>query len=243
MWMAANGRAPSSINLRLSAIAHAHHRRGVTSPTNSKAVRDTKTEIMRALNSRPRNAKSEFTPQQVRAILAGLPDHTLRGRRDRALISLACGIGLHRSEVARLEMADLGRVGDEPCIRIRRDGTDRPSTTVPLAIGGDDYLRAWCTAANLVQGAIFRRIRRGDHLTSERLSCQAVALIIKKGAALIDLNPANYSGESPRKSFIGWGLAAGYDLETIREYSRLSSLAALSRYVRRKGGHPGDRFL
>jgi hypothetical protein len=65
---------------------------------------------------------------------------------------------------------------------------------VPYARAGDDLcpvrtLQAYLEAGAIHRGPVFRRMRRGDTLTSERLSDQSVALIVKRRAATASIRP------------------------------------------------------
>jgi hypothetical protein len=53
----------------------------------------------------------------------------------------------------------------------------------------------WMAIAGIEQGALFRRIRKGNTLTAERLTDQSVARVIKKPAArrITIINPCGAS--------------------------------------------------
>jgi hypothetical protein len=50
-------------------------------------------------------------------------------------------------------------------------------------------VRAWLEVADIHRGAVFRRMRRGDTVTEDRLSDQSVALIVKRHAQATGLPP------------------------------------------------------
>ena len=79
-------------------------------------------------------------------------------------------------------------------------GIDRPENFKPVAGAAADALREWIAAAQIKDGAIFRRIRKGGHV-GEPLSPSAVRDIVlaRCGPAGID---GNYSAHSLRSGFV-----------------------------------------
>lgn len=59
-------------------------------------------------------------------------------------------------------------------------------------------LSEWLSAAGIQEGAVFRSINQFDQASSQRLSGQSVALIIKRHVQRIGLDPKNFSGHSLR---------------------------------------------
>lgn len=63
-------------------------------------------------------------------------------------------------------------------------------------------LETWLNAANIEDGALFRRVSCYDEVMPQRLSAQSVALIIKRCAAEAGLDSSLYSGHSLRAGFV-----------------------------------------
>jgi hypothetical protein len=62
-------------------------------------------------------------------------------------------------------------------------------------------LRRYLDAAGIHRGPLFRQLRRGDHLTDQRLSDQSVALIVKRRATAVGVPPELLSGHSLRAGY------------------------------------------
>jgi hypothetical protein len=81
-------------------------------------------------------------------------------------------------------------------------------------------LRPWLEAAGIHPGPVFRRMRRGDNLTAERLSDQSVALIVKRRAQAAGLPPEDLSGHSLRAGYTTAAAAAGIEERKIANVTR-----------------------
>ena len=111
---------------------------------------------------------------------------------------------------------------------------------VPYALAGDDLcpvraLQTWLQAAGIHRGPVFRRMRRGDTLTGERLSDQSVALIVKRRAADARIRSediAKLSGHSLRAGYATAAAAAGVEERKIANVTRHKNLPVLRRYIR-----------
>jgi site-specific recombinase XerD len=90
----------------------------------------------------------------------------------------------------------------------------------------------WLSAANTEQGAIFRRVTKGNKLTEDRLTDQSVAHVIKKLAGRAGLLASQYSGHSLRSGFLTSAAARRASIFKMAAQSRHKSLDVLSGYVR-----------
>lgn len=102
---------------------------------------------------------------------------SLAGLRDSAMIRLMSDCLLRISEVVAVNLEDI-----ETTLTIRSSKTDQEGKGEALFIG-EPTLKAityYCEAGEIQSGALFRRIRRGQNITSERLSVVSARRIIKK---------------------------------------------------------------
>ena len=100
---------------------------------------------------------------------------------------------------------------------------------VPYARAGNDLcavrtLRAYLEAAGIHRGPVFRRLRRGDTLTDQRLSDQSVALIVKRRARTAGVPAAELSGHSLRAGYATAAAAAGVEERKIANVTRHKNL-------------------
>jgi integrase len=108
----------------------------------------------------------------------------LRGLRDRALLLLGFAGALRRSELVALNVEDLEETAEGSLVRIRRSKTDQEGSGDFVSIPHGSRLRpvagvkAWLQAAGIIQGPIFRSIKKGGSVTLERLSDRSVAQIV-----------------------------------------------------------------
>ena len=104
---------------------------------------------------------------------------TLAGLRDSAMIRLMSDCLLRISEVVAVNIEDV-----KSTLAIHSSKTDQEGKGESLYIGDPTrkVIKQYCAAAEIKTGVLFRRIRRGGHITPERLSVVSARRIIKKRA-------------------------------------------------------------
>ena len=104
---------------------------------------------------------------------------TLAGLRDSAMIRLMSDCLLRISEVVAVNIEDV-----DTTLTIRSSKTDQEGKGESLFIGEPtlEAIEKYCKSGEIESGALFRRIRRGQNITSERLSVVSARRIIKKWA-------------------------------------------------------------
>ena len=96
-----------------------------------------------------------------------------------------------------MDVEDVKFEAEGMLLSIRKSKTDQTGGGETLAIAYGDRkdlcavraLRAWLVGANITSGPIFRRVRRHDQLTDDRLTDKSVALIVKKHSKAAGLDP------------------------------------------------------
>jgi site-specific recombinase XerD len=234
--------AVATLGRRLAAISTMHRLHGHRLDTRHPAIRDVLRGIRRSKGTAQRRVVAATTPL-LRAML-GTCDSSLTGTRDRALLLLGFAAALRRSEIVALNVEDLTDAPEGLRLTIRRSKTDQEgagetlgvvrtgSATCPIAA-----LRAWCDAAAITEGRMFRRIDRHGNVGAA-LTDQSVALILKKRAALAGLDPTNYSGHSLRAGLATSAAQHGVEERLIMRTTRHRSLPVLRTYLR-----DGEMFL
>ena len=106
---------------------------------------------------------------------------TIAGLRDAAMIRLMSDCLLRISEVVTVNIGDL----KEKTLTLRSSKTDQEGTGESLYIcdATRNVLKRYRERANITRGALFRHIRRGDHIQPQRLTPHSARRIIKKRAA------------------------------------------------------------
>ena len=106
---------------------------------------------------------------------------TIAGLRDAAMIRLMSDCLLRISEVVTVNVGDF----KEKTLTLRSSKTDQEGTGESLYVcdATRNVLKRYRERANITRGALFRYIRRGDHIQSDRLTPHSARRIIKKRAA------------------------------------------------------------
>ena len=107
-------------------------------------------------------------------------DKSIAGLRDSALIRLMSDCLLRISEAVAVNVGDLHK----STLRIRSSKTDQEGRGEVLYVGGPTLklIDRYRTRAEITSGALFRHIRRGDHVQSGRLTTVSARRIIQARA-------------------------------------------------------------
>ena len=105
---------------------------------------------------------------------------TLAGLRDAAMIRLMSDCLLRISEVVAVNIGDL----KETTLTVRTSKTDQEGAgeTLYVCDATRNVLTQYRERASITRGALFRHIRRGDHIQSNRLNPHSARRIIQKRA-------------------------------------------------------------
>ena len=116
----------------------------------------------------------------LRVVTLAEADKTIAGLRDAALIRLMSDCLLRISEAVAVNVGDLHK----NTLRIRSSKTDQEGRDEVLFIGGPTLklIDRYRTRAEIQSGALFRHIRRGDHVQSGRLTTVSARRIIQARA-------------------------------------------------------------
>ena len=113
----------------------------------------------------------------LRVVTFAESEKTIAGLRDAALIRLMSDCLLRISEAVAVDVGDI----QKSTLRIKSSKTDQEGRGEVLYVGGPTLklIDRYCTSADIQSGALFRRIRRGDNITGERLTDVSARRIIK----------------------------------------------------------------
>jgi integrase len=103
------------------------------------------------------------------------------------------------------------------------------STEATCPVGS---LHAWLDAARITDGPVFRSLDRFQRVQPQRLSDKAVALIVKRRAKAVGLDPARYAGHSLRAGLATSAAAAGASERVIMSQTGHRSADMVRRYIR-----------
>jgi integrase len=162
------------------------------------------------------------------------------GCRDRALLLLDFAGALRRSELVGLDVAHITEGTDGLTVRLRRSKTDQEGAgrTIGVPFGSNPVTcpvrawLAWLEISGITEGPAFCPVDRHDHIGTTRLSGQAVALVLKRHAARVGLDPAEFAGHSLRAGLATSAAAAGVPERVIADQTGHRGTAMLRRYIR-----------
>ena len=179
---------------RVATISKAHEARGLPNPCRSEIVRATMRGVKRTRGVAQREAKPLLREDLFRVLDA--MGEGVKDARDRALLLIGFAGGFRRSEIVALNCDDVERVRQGLIVTLRRSKTDQEGAgrKVGIPLGRTRHcpvlaLDRWLAVSGIEAGPIFRPIDRHGRIASERLSGQAVSLIVKEGVAAEPVAP------------------------------------------------------
>ncbi len=238
----ADTHAVATIQRRLVAIGKAHRALGHADPCKTEIVK----AVMRGIRRTKGTAQREAQALQRDDLFAAL---TLMGDRsidlrDRALLLIGFAGAFRRSELVSLDAADVQHVRQGVVLHLRRSKTDQTGQGRKIAIPHGrtrwcpvKHLTDWVDHSGITEGPLFRSIDRHGRIASDRLSGDAVSMIIKRRLSDAGFDPASFSGHSLRAGFATSAAMAGASSWKIRQQTGHASDAMLTRYIR-----DGDMF-
>ena len=178
----ADGLAPSTINLKLSAV------RKVAAEAADNGVLDQglangigKVRGVKTAGSRVGNW---LTQEQAQRLLNAPDVMTVKGLRDRAVLAVMVGCGLRRSEVAALTVEHVQQ-REGRWVLVDLVGKGLRVRSVPMPSWAKAALDAWTQAAGITDRLVFRATRKGGHLDGESMTPQAIADVVRLYSAQV----------------------------------------------------------
>jgi len=234
--------ALNTLEHRLSALGRLHRDRKLDSPMDDPQVK----RLMRAVRSS--YARRGALPKKKDALelkhldmLLATCDGTPAGIRDRALLLFAFASGgRRRSEVAAADLSLLKKTGMNFTYHLgfsktNQQGAEHADSKKPIKGPAADAMRAWLrllTANGIHGGPIFRRIRRGGHITLDPLSDAGVWEIVKTRCTKAKLE-GDFSAHSPRSGFMTEAGRAKVSLKEMMAFSGHSDVKTALGYIQR----------
>ena len=232
--------AVATIQRRLAAIAKAHRALGHDDPCRAEIVKATMSGIRRTKGMAQREARA-LQRDDLFAVLERMGERPI-DLRDKALLLIGFAGAFRRSELVGFDCGDVEPVGRGIVLHLRRSKTDQTGQGRKIAIPHGRtrwcpvrHLTDWLAHAGIEQGPIFRSIDRHGHISPDRLSGDAVAVIVKRRAEAAGFDPVKFSGHSLRAGLATSAAMAGASSWKIRQQTGHKSDAMLARYIRDGG--------
>lgn len=243
--------AVSTITRRLAAIGEGHKVAGHANPCVDQLVRETMKGIRRVRGVAPRQKKGVSTAD-VRAAVAPL-GLALGEVRDRLIILLGFAGGMRRSELVGLDVDDVEEVDEGLLVHLGRSKTDQEGRgrRIEVVYGTNAATcpvrawRGWLATSGIVEGPVLRPVDRHGRLSAQRLSAQAVGMVVKRHMARLGYSSADFAGHSLRRGHATTASRNGASEHTIMRTTGHTSTATLRSYVEdgELFSDPASRYL
>jgi integrase len=146
--------------------------------------------------------ESQFALRYCQTFSTGLSSGAREGSRI-ALVALDC--------------PDIERVRQGLIVTLRRSKTDQDGVgrKIGIPLGRSKWcpvtaLESWIEAAGIETGPIFRRVDRHRRVSAERLSGEAVCIVVRERVAAAGYDPSGFSGHSLRSGLATSAVQAAY---------------------------------
>lgn len=220
----------STLDSTLAAIEVAHQKAGATITGDHSLYRRVRKGIRRTHKSNQTLKQAPaMTVLELKAVCCKLED-SLKGCRDRALLTLTFFGAFRRSEVVSLDLEHIEFTDKGISVSLLQSKTSDTKQVVYVSSARDKdlcpvrALKSWLEKTKISEGAIFLSLLKGGKL-SGRLSGHAVSEIIKQhfGEA--------FSGHSARRGLVTASAEKGTPMHIIKKHSRHKSADMVMRYI------------
>lgn len=229
----------SSIKRKMTAISQRHETAGYPSPTKLALVKGVWDGIQRNIGIKE-EGKDAIWLDELRQIVQAIPQNTLIGVRNRALLILGWAGALRRSELVGLNSEDVSKTRDGLILHLNKSKTDQKGEgqDVALPYGSNPLtcpvrsLEDWLAVSGIVEGPLFRRIDRHGNILG-RLTPQSVRLVVRKSCEAIGMDSERYGAHSLRSGFCSTAAKAGKAEHQIMKQTRHKQSDSLQRYIKK----------
>ena len=234
-----DGLAVSTLARRLYALSALHRLGGHPSPSEAPEVRLVWSGIRRTHGTAPTKKAATLT-KMIRRLVKPLDEHRPKDIRDRALLLIGFAGAFRRSELVAFDVADIAETDGGLHITVRRSKSDQEGAgdVVGIPFGSHPPTcpvrawRAWLAVSEIAEGPAFRGVTRHGHISTRRLSAQAVADVVKERAAAIGLDAKTFAAHSLRAGFATEAFGQGVPEFSVMRHGRWKSASSMRGYIR-----------
>ena len=167
----------ASINRRLAAISKSHQLNNLDFPTKDRAFRAVMEGIKRVKGIRQKQAPA-FEMKDFKKIIRNIEVKSNATKRDKALLLLGFTGAFRRSEIVALNIEDLSFTDDGVVVSMGKSKTNQYGDYEEKALFYSPEavlcpvrsLKSWIETLQQSAGALFVRVRKGDRITTDRLT-------------------------------------------------------------------------
>lgn len=222
----------------VAAIVHYHRVAGLPNPNGMK-LRTMFSNVRRERKECPQGKEALDALDLIR-VAEACDTSTRTGLRDRAIVILGFASCLRRSNIARLQLADVSFQREGLVLRIRYSKTDQRGkgdqsgvwkgereSTDPVRV-----LKAWISVRGNWPGPLFCRISNHDVIARRGISGEAIHEAFQRAVARIGLDVAKYGAHSMRSGAVTASADLGRSDQEIMGMSGHKTQRVMNGYVR-----------
>jgi site-specific recombinase XerD len=154
-----------------------------------------------------------LTKAQALELLNSVGTYTLKGKRDKAILTILLSCGLRREEAASLTFEHIQQ-RENRWVIVDLVGKRNSMRSIPMPDLCKGMIDQWAEAAQIKSGCIFRRIWRGDHPADGKMTAQAIYDVVLKYAQELGFN--NLAPHDCRRTFAKLAHKGGSPIEQIQ---------------------------
>lgn len=224
----------ASIEVQIAAIAAAHVAAELPNPRLQTDFRAAWKRLCREHLSKRQKQARALTWDDIRVVLAVLDPKQRADLRDAALLCVAYDGMLRRSELVGVTVADIHTENDgSGRLLLARSKVDQEGegATLFLAPNTMTRIKAWLSAAQITEGAIFRTLKgNGRKHPGDALNPSTVREIFRRLSKKAGIDLDRISGHSTRVGATQDLLAASIGRDEIKRAGRWKSDVMIVRY-------------
>lgn len=224
----------NTVSHRLAVLGKWHRINEWDSPTEAPTLKTLLREARKAQSRQGVSVrkKTAIVREPLQMLLATCDDG-VRGIRDRALLLLAwSGGGRRRSEVVSLQVGDVRQLDADTwlyALGATKTDTGGVRREKPLRGPAAAALATWLAAAPAESGPLFRRLYKGNTVSSAGLSADQVARIVQRRAKLAGLD-GDWAAHSLRSGFVTEAGRQGVPLGEVMAMTEHRSVTTVMGY-------------
>lgn len=221
-----NDASPTTINLHLTAVkklAREAVDNGLIDASLLAGI-----ENIKGVKKEGQRTGNWLTKEQAQRLL-NIPDKgTLKGKRDRAILAVALGCGLRRSEVVSLTIEHIQQRESRWAI-IDLVGKRGRVRSVPMPSWCKSAIDDYTRSIGLSSGVVFRALNKGGVVAGNSISVQTVLDVVREYGVLI--GQPSLAPHDLRRTFAKLARNGGAALDQIQLSLGHASVQTTQRYI------------
>lgn len=187
----------------------------------------------RALPNQYPKKKRPITANVLQQLLKTCDD-SLRGVRNKAILSVGFAGGRRRSELVKLKVDDISKTDNGYTLTLKKSKTDKQCNgmKVPLTGFAALALKTWLVRSGIRDGYVFRGIMPDNRIKMSPIHGSTINNLIKACIKKVGLNKDDYSAHSLRSGFMTEAINQGISLQEAMQLSGHKDMKIAHGYYR-----------